>query len=264
MAFVCWYFLTPDLATMSVLQPGWIGLIWLRNATLLCLFASTLYWWLYIRRAHGREYKLHKQWLATDSKKFLWRNQVSDNMFWSLVSGVTIWSLFESVTHWVYASVKLAIPDPGYQPVYFTAMVWIVFFWNTIHFYCIHRLLHWQPMCKYFHELHHRNIYIGPWSGLSMHPVEHVLYFPSLALWWLVPVHPVIILLTALVLGLAPTITHAGFEQLVLNGSRRVYLSDWFHQLHHQYFTVNYGNVITPLDKVFGSWHNGTSGTLAP
>jgi sterol desaturase/sphingolipid hydroxylase (fatty acid hydroxylase superfamily) len=33
--------------------------------------------------------------------------------------------------------------------------------------------------------------------------------------------------------------------------------------LHHQYFNLNYGNTPTPLDKVFGSWHDGSADSLA-
>ena len=33
---------------------------------------------------------------------------------------------------------------------------------------------------------------------------------------------------------------------------------DLFHQLHHRCFEVNYGNTTTPIDKVTGTWHDGT------
>ena len=31
-----------------------------------------------------------------------------------------------------------------------------------------------------------------------------------------------------------------------------------FHYLHHRYFEVNYGNTQAPIDKVTGTWHDGT------
>ena len=37
---------------------------------------------------------------------------------------------------------------------------------------------------------------------------------------------------------------------------------DWFNQLHHQYFNLNYGNTPTPFDKLFGSWHDGSETSL--
>ena len=35
-------------------------------------------------------------------------------------------------------------------------------------------------MYKYIHSLHHRNTDIEPFSGLSMHPIEHLYYFSCL------------------------------------------------------------------------------------
>ncbi len=257
-AFVSWYYLTPDLETMSELKPGWITLIWLRNAVLLSLVAGALHWWLYMRRSQNKKFKFNHKWLATDGKLFLWRNQVWDNMFWCLVSGVTIWTLFEAITLWIYASGRLPILSIGEHPVYFVAMLLGVFFWSTMHFYFVHRLLHWQPLYKVAHELHHRNVNIGPWTGISMHPVEHLIYFTIFMLWWVVPVHPIIILLTGIFQGISPAVSHCGFDQLVLKGNKSVSTGDWYHQLHHQYFNFNYGNTTTPFDKVFGSWHDGT------
>jgi sterol desaturase/sphingolipid hydroxylase (fatty acid hydroxylase superfamily) len=33
---------------------------------------------------------------------------------------------------------------------------------------------------------------------------------------------------------------------------------DLFHQLHHRYFEVNYGNTQMPIDRWTGTWHDGT------
>ena len=33
-----------------------------------------------------------------------------------------------------------------------------------------------------------RNTNTGPWTGISMHPLEHVIYFSLFLLWWVVPV----------------------------------------------------------------------------
>ena len=91
-----------------------------------------------------------------------------------------------------------------------------------------------------------------------MHPLEHIIYFTVFFLWWVVPVHPVIVLLTGIYQGISPAVSHSGFDQVVLWGRIQVKAGDLFHQLHHKYFEVNYGNTPTPLDKVFGSWHDGT------
>ncbi len=262
LAFFSWYLLTPELASMREFQFGWVALLWSRNALLLSLVAGGLHWWLYMRRSQQGEYKFHKQWLARDNKLFLWGDQVRDNMFWSLVSGVSFWTAYEAITYWIYANGKIAIPAIADHPVYLVVTLLGVFFWSTLHFYFNHRLLHWQPLYKVSHELHHRNVNTGPWTGISMHPIEHFIYFSLFALWWVIPVHPVVIVLTGLFQGVSPAVSHSGFDFIKSTGGRLFSSGDWYHQLHHQYFNFNYGNTTTPFDKLFGSWHDGSKQSL--
>ena len=52
-------------------------------------------------------------------------------------------------------------------------------------------VVHWYMKA---HKLHHKSMNPGPWSGLSMHPIEHFLYYSCA---WLpalfMPLHPVCI-----------------------------------------------------------------------
>ncbi len=243
---------------MVTLEPGWMALIWLRNTALLTLVAGGLHWWLYIRRSQDRAYKFDGRWLATDNRKFLFRNQVKDNLFWSLISGCTVWSLYECLTLWAYANGFVALIEWHEAPVYLGLMTLAVFFWSTLHFYLNHRLLHWPPLYRLAHALHHRNVNIGPWTGISMHPLEHLIYFSVFLLWWVVPVHPVIVILSGFYQGISPAVSHSGFGKVLIGERARVSAGDHFHQLHHQCFEVNYGNTPTPVDKLFGTWHDGT------
>ena len=261
LAVATWHFLTPDPQQMETLRPGWILMIWLRNAVLLSGVAGGLHWWLYIKRRQQREFKFDPRWPATGNRVFLWSSQVKDNMFWSLASGTLVWSLYEAVTLWLYASGQVRQLAWGEAPLYLLGMTVLIFFWGTFHFYWIHRLLHWPPLYRIAHELHHRNVNIGPWSGISMHPLEHLLYFSVFTLWWVVPAHPVIVLAAGFFFGLGPAFSHSGFQQVALpwgNRQNTLPTGDYFHQLHHRYFEVNYGNTPTPLDQLFGTWHDGS------
>ena len=259
MAFPIWWFLTPSLETMAVFAPDWVALLWLRNCALLFLFAGSLHWWLHRQNKQGRQYRMNRNTLAVDPKAFLWGDQVKDNMFWSIVSGVTVWTGFEVISYWIYASGHLPIVD---DPWWFVASIYILFFWSTANFYVGHRFLHWRPMYRSVHSLHHRNVDIGPWSGISMHPIEHLLYFSPFILWWVVPVHPIVIIVTGMYQALNPTVSHSGFEYLKLGRKLKVNTGDWYHQLHHQYFNLNYGNTFLPIDKWMDSWHDGSQESL--
>ena len=261
MAWACWRWFTPELATMATFSPDWIAAIWLRNAVALGLVAGGLHWWFYMRRGQGDTEKFDRRWQAEDDERFLFRDQVRDNMFWSLVSGVTIWTAWESVTWWMYANGRVPALHLADNPYWFVASVYLVFFWGTVHFYIVHRLLHVKGIYEVAHALHHRNANPGPWTGISMHPLEHLVYLSVFVLYWIVPVHPVIILLAGFFNGVSPAISHSGFDHLYVRGRRIASTGDLFHQLHHRYFHVNYGNTTTPLDQLAHSWHdNGESG----
>ncbi|MEE2769074.1 MAG: sterol desaturase family protein [Actinomycetota bacterium] len=258
LAILVWQFLTPNPESLMTFSPEWIGLVWFRNAGLMVLVAGGLHWWLYVRRSQGQEYKYVDRWPATNSAKFLWRHQVRDNMFWSLASGVTIWSLYEALTLWAWASGRIPRVTWGEAPLYLVLMYLGFYFMSSVHFYLIHRLLHWGPLYHAAHHLHHRNVNTGPWTGISMHPVEHVLYFSIFLLWWVVPVHPTVIILTGLYKGLEPAVSHSGFDRVALTGRTPVSAGDLFHHLHHRHFEVNYGNTLVPIDKATDTWHDST------
>ncbi|MEM7283643.1 MAG: sterol desaturase family protein [Pseudomonadota bacterium] len=257
LSVVSWWFLTPDMVRMADFSLDWIVMIWLRNFLLLCSLAGILHWYLHIKRAQGKRYKYDKRWLAKNSKRFLFKDQTKDNMFWSLVSGVTFWTFYESATLWAYASGVVATVSWSDSPRYLVFLIIVTFFWSALHFEFAHRPLHWRPIYRYAHALHHRNVNTGPWSGISMHPLEHSIYFSVFLLWWVVPAHPFIVILTGFFQGLSPAVSHCGFEKIEV-GRLRLPAGTHFHTLHHQLFEVNYAHILTPTDALVGTFHDGT------
>ena len=110
------------------------------------------------------------------------------------------------------------------------------------------------------HALHHKNIDIGPWSGLAMHPIEHLLYFSGVLIHWVILSHPLHAILHVQATGLTPALGHLGFDKYLFRGQTPLTLGQrYFHYLHHKYFECNYGGDGTvPMDKWFGSFHDGT------
>ena len=145
------------------------------------------------------------------------------------------------------------------SPLWFVLLFFLIPIWETFHFYWIHRLLHWPPLYRLAHAVHHRNINVGPWSGLSMHPLEHVLFLGSVLIHWVVVCHPVHVLYHLQYFALTAATTHTGFEGLVIKDKNRLALGTFHHQMHHRYFECNYGGLEIPWDKWFGSFHDGTA-----
>jgi len=257
LAIVSWNFLTPEIESSGPPSLSFMGIIWLKNCLLLTILSGSLHWWLYSRAGQGTKFKFSRRWLSRTSSRFLWHNQVYDNVFWSLVSGVTVWSLFEAITLWAWVSGIIPKASWSVDTGYLIALTCVFFFASSSHFYLIHRVLHWKPLYRSVHELHHRNVNTGPWTGISMHPVEHLLFFSMFFVWWLVPAHPSVIILTGFFKGLGSAVTHSGFDKVLVR-ERRISAGDWFHDLHHRHFETNYGNIEAPFDWVMNTWHNGT------
>ena len=259
LAIVGWLLLAGPLGDMSVLSWGWAGTIYVLNFGLVMLFAGGFHLFFYTLRRQGDERKYVAQFGHRGRGRFTFGKQVYDNMFWSLASGVTVWTAYVVGLLWAHANgLTPAISFAG-EPVLFTLIAFFTGPWVAFHFYWGHRLLHLGPLYRQFHALHHRNVNIGPWSGISMHPVEHVIYFSSLLIHLVVPSHPVLIMFHGYMLALSAIFGHTGFHEMLFARSRRVLLGHFHHQLHHRYFECNYGSVDFPLDVWFGTFHDGTT-----
>eukprot|EP01051_Picozoa_sp_SAG22_P019656 SAG22_NODE_3699_length_1569_cov_1.721769_1_plen_355_part_00 len=173
---------------------------------------------------------------------------------------------------------------------------WMLFipYWHDFHFWFIHRLIHIEPLYKYIHSLHHKSYNPGPWSGMSMHPVETAMYFSSclFPFLWLSQ-HPVHFLFKKfytsvraqrksrtvrtwghILLPCSPpqtltwcavrTFTHTHtYTQMSPIGGHDGFDQpgggSFIHYLHHAHFNCNYGTSMVPLDKLFGCYEDGTN-----
>lgn len=251
-------FLIPDLSNMQQLSADWIVPLLLRNLALMLIVAGGLHVYLFKLRGQGKKTKFDSRTEMSSGKKYLFKDQVYDNVFWSLTSGVGIWSVYEILYFWGAANGLVSTFTFASQPVAFFIWLLAIPLILSSHFYLIHRLLHWPPLFKRYHRLHHLNIHIGPWSGMSMHPVEHIIYISSVLIHFVIASHPVIFLVHLYARCLGPAFSHSGFEKLFINNKELAESADFHHQLHHKYFECNYGTVDMPLDRWFGTVHDGS------
>ena len=193
--------------------------MYLRNMVLLWLVAGSLHLTLYTLKLHGNVRKYHPQWQAKHAKKFLFNDQVYDNAFRSCVSGCTIWTAYEVLYVWGAANHWWPYISPSQHPVWFVALFLLIPLWRETHFYFIHRAIHWRPLMMAIHRVHHMNPNPGPWTGLAMHPLEHLLYFSVVAIHFIVPSHPLHFFFNAQLTALTPAMGHHGFEGPLFNGT---------------------------------------------
>jgi sterol desaturase/sphingolipid hydroxylase (fatty acid hydroxylase superfamily) len=258
-AFATWTWLTPDVETLKTLAPGWIAYLLVRNSLAVFLFYGAFEWRLYVRRAQGAQFKFNAKWPSdNDSSVFMFSRQNIDNMIRSFGTGVPIWTAYEVIVLWAYAN------GWGHWISFADHPVWLVCFGLAIpiihefHFYCIHRLIHVPILYRWVHSVHHNSVNPSPWSSLSMHPVEHLLYWSGALLHLALPSHPLLALYHLQITGFGAVVGHTGFDKIVVGDETAMDTHAFAHYLHHKYFEVNYADGTIPLDRWFGTWHDGS------
>ncbi|MEM7562402.1 MAG: sterol desaturase family protein [Pseudomonadota bacterium] len=253
-----WLWFTPSLERAKHFQIDWILEIGLRNLVIVLVVAGGLHLLLFTFKRQGDEDHYDARPLIKKNKRFHFGDQVWDNMFWTLASSVPIGTLWEALVLWGYANGHATLITFDSNPIWFVALLLIIPIWSGFHFYWQHRLLHIEPLYRWFHSWHHKNNNTGPWSGHAMHPVEHIILYSDLLIYFVIASHPVHVIFNAMLHTVGGPTSHCGFHTVKFGRIFKLQLGDFMHQLHHRYCDCNYGSYETPWDKVYDSFHDGT------
>ena len=92
-----------------------------------------------------------------------------------------------------------------------------------------------------------------------MHWVEATAFHAEILWHLLIPSNPIVALFQMNSTAYGAVNGHIGFEKLEFDGDKALDSHAYAHYLHHKYFEVNYGGEgLVPLDKWFGTWHDGS------
>ena len=263
-AAVFWTWLTPDAATLKTLAPGWILYLLMRNAVAVFLFYGALELRLYVRRRQGTRFKYNGKWPSeSPAAVFMFGSQNIDNIIRTFTSGLPIWTAYEVLLLWAWANGWGPWTTFAAHPVWLIVLTLLVPVIHEFHFYCIHRLIHVPVLYRWVHSVHHNSVNPSPWSSLSMHPVEHLLYWSGALLHLIVPSHPLIALYHIYAAGFGAVVGHIGFDKIVVSERHTFDTHTYVHYLHHKYFEVNYADGLIPLDRLFGTFHDGSEAAQA-
>jgi sterol desaturase/sphingolipid hydroxylase (fatty acid hydroxylase superfamily) len=283
-SFVAWIWFSPTVAEAATISPGWVAEILIRNYVVVLGSAGLTHLWLYTWRRQGDELRYDARPLGRNKRIFLFGDQVKDNMFLTLVFAVPIGTAWEVVMWWSYgngfnlSSSLFGLDGPltwsgGWgQRLWFVALLLIVPVYSNNHFGVVHWLLHRGPLYRHIHAVHHKNVNVGPWSGLAMHPAEHVALFADVWLFLLVPSNPSHMLFAVMHHHVGAPLSHTGYDGIHLTAPGRsadgtgrrgrpltLAVGDFHHQLHHRFIECNYGGLESPLDDLLGAFHDGSS-----
>ena len=257
-AYLLWTYILPDLSRFRDLDMILAVQLYLLNTCALMIFFGFFEIRLYIVRVQGSRFKFNGRWPSDNKSDIFWfKSQLIDNMLRTLLFAMPLWTVIEFFILFFYANYVpfLYLTD---HPIYFATLALLVPVVHETHFFLMHRALHWGPLYRFIHSVHHNSVNPSPFSSLSMHPIEVFLYL-GVALWHvIIPSHPLLALYQLHYAGFGAIPGHIGFDKIEWGEETALDTHSYIHYLHHKYFEVNYGDGLIPFDKWFGTWHDGT------
>lgn len=259
-AAIWWTFVVPDAQTLRTLSWGWVLTLFAANWIGIFAFYGAVEWRYYVKRVQGQRFKYNGKFPSDQPSEVFWfKSQNLDNFLRSFFVSVPIGTAIEVLLLWAFANGHATTLRWDEHAAALVALTLLVPALHELHFFVIHRAIHWGPLYRWVHSVHHNSVNPTPWSSLSMHPVESTLYF-GVAAWMLVlPAHPFLVVYLINLAGFGAIVGHIGFDRLELAAGKAPASHAYAHYLHHKYFEVNYcDNGVLPLDRWFGSWHDGS------
>jgi len=237
--------------------------ILIRNEILIWVFAGGWHLILYIWKKNGTTNKYDPEWQSTNNSRFLFLDQVYDNIFLCCTSGVFTWTMYECAFLYLWANKRIPFyTNISDYPTWTLLIIFLIPYWRETHFFWSHSMLHWPPIYKRVHYLHHKNYNPGPWAGIAFHPVEHIIYFGMVLIHMVVFSHPIHVFLNLQLSGITPAYGHTGFHGNIWNDT--IPTGSYFHWLHHRYYECNYGESNVPWDYYFGTFFDGKNKNFKP
>ncbi len=155
-----------------------------------------------------------------------------------------------------YTRAYFHIQERGVGYLFFSVLLIILV--HDTYFYWTHRLMHYPPVYRWFHKVHHLSTNPSPWAAMAFHPLEAVVEAGIIVVvTFLFPVHPLAIGVFLLFMMLYNVYGHLGYE-LYPKGFSKSFIGKWIntsvnHNQHHQYFKGNYGLYFLFWDRMMGT-----------
>lgn len=125
-------------------------------------------------------------------------------------------------------------------------------------FYWTHRAMHWPPLYKRIHAVHHASRPPTAWAAMSFHPWEAVtgaIVIPALV--FIIPIHVAMLGMVLAIMTIMGVTNHMGWEifpkWLVHGRLGQGLITASHHELHHQKYQCNYGLYFRFWDQLCGT-----------
>jgi len=206
-------------------------------------------WW---KRRWAR-WKIQEKFPGREKLRMEILFSLSTFVIFALMGVLVMWMLRQGWTQLYFKIDEYGVP-------WMIASILLMILLHDTYFYWTHRLMHVRWIFPYVHKVHHLSNNPSPWSSFSFHPAEAVVeagIVPLIA--FLIPAHPLALLIFFLYMTVLNVIGHLGYE-LLPKGFTKHPLFKWsltstHHNMHHRFTKCNYGLYFSVWDRIMGTNH---------
>ena len=183
-----------------------------------------------------------------------WRElglSVSTSILFALIGYIVFLTPFSRFTQAYFE-----IDQYGWGYLWFSVVLTI--FVHDTYFYWMHRAIHHKSLYRLVHRAHHLSTNPSPWAAFAFHPLEAVFEAVIIVLVAMIyPLHPLAIGIFLLFMMGYNVYGHLGYE-LYPKKFATSFIGRWIntsvnHNMHHEYFTGNYGLYFLFWDRWMGT-----------
>ena len=224
------------------------------TATTYLLLAGACFAFFYVWKR--RKYLKHKIQQRLPEQKHIIR-EVSYSAVTVLVfTGVIMLVVYASERKWT----RIYKPLDKHGKLYYLASILLMILIHDSYFYWTHRLMHWKPLFKRVHRIHHLSNNPTPFAAYAFHPAEAIVeagIIPLVA--FTVPYHRSAMGIFSLYSLSLNIIGHLGYElfpqDFASNRFFKWHNTSTHHNMHHRLVKYNYGLYFNFWDRIMNTNH---------
>ena len=192
-------------------------------------------------------------------RPFVSREKMRKEIKWSLIASL-IFGFMETLmvvcNYFGLTSLYANISDMGWG--YFFGSIFLMVCIHDTYFYWTHRLLHWKPLFKRIHRVHHESTSTTAFTAYSFHPVEAAVTFAVIPLIsFIMPVHWLSLAIFMAIMSGWSVIQHNSYEfwprWVVKNKFLNIPCTPTHHNVHHKRVHKNLSLYFTFWDRLLGT-----------
>lgn len=218
------------------------------------LFAGAVFLFFYV-------WKKKKYWHLKIQQRFPGKEHIIREAKYSfytvIIFGIVLVQVMWASKHRL-TLIYYPIDKYGYSYYFFSILLMI--FLHDTYFYWTHRLLHWKPLFKSVHKVHHLSLNPTPFSAYAFHPVEALFEISIIPLIvFTIPYHVSAIWIFSVYTLLMNVAGHMGYE-FFPKGFASHKIFKWHntatnHNMHHRFVKCNYGLYFNIWDRIMRTNH---------